>query len=100
MAHRKLVAIVTALMLTVGAQGAQAAYTLSHLTQIEQFVLNGEWQRLRAFLTANPHLLEGDSPLAAQLRQFLIGTAGGTIATIRPAAMPSLDALAAAKDSY
>jgi hypothetical protein len=100
MANRKLVAIITALMLTVGGQGAQAAYTLSHLAQMEQFILNGQWERLRAFLTANPNLLEGDSALAAQLRRFLLGTAGGTIATITPAAMPSLEALAAAKDSY
>ncbi len=100
MANGKLVAIVTALMLTVGGQGAQAAFSLSQLVQIEQLIVTGQWDRLRAFLTANPALLEGDDPLATELRRFLAEVASGTIASITPASLPSLDALAAARDSY
>lgn len=100
MANGKLVAIVTALMLTMGGQGAQAAFSLSQLVQIEQFILTGKWAELRAYLAANPALLDGADPLAAELRRFLSDTAGGTIASITPAALPGLDTLAAAKDSY
>lgn len=100
MANGKLVAIVTALMLTVGGQGAQAAASFSQLVQIEQFILMGKWAELRAYLAANPSLLAGNDALGAELRRFLADTAGGTIATIRPAALPGLDTVAAAKDSY
>lgn len=100
MANRKLVAIVTALMLSVGGQGAHAAYTLNHLVQIEHLIVAGQWEQLRAFLAANPFLLEGDGALATELRRFLTESAGGTIASIVPAALPRLATVAAAKDSY
>lgn len=100
MANGKLVAIVTALMLTMGGQGAHAAYTRSHLEQIEQFIVNGQWDRLRAYLVTNPALLGGNDVLAAALRKFLADTNGGTIASIPVSSLPDLDTVAAARDSY
>lgn len=103
MANQRLVAIVTALLLaTNGGQPAFAAYTFSQLEIIEQFILNGQWDLLMAFINENPELLQGNDALASELRVFVDAVeASGTISTITPpAVIPKLEVVETAKDSY
>ena len=102
MASKRMIVIVTALILSAGVVPSQAAYTLSQLEQIEQFILNGQWALLKAYLDANPDLLDGSDALAVELRDFVRTVAAtGTIPTILPpATVPDLKLVAAARDSY
>jgi hypothetical protein len=66
----KLLSLVTVFMLAVGTSGAYAAYTLSDLQVIEQYLLENNVAALSAYVEANPGLLDGDDQLATALRQF------------------------------
>jgi len=103
MANKRLLAIVTALMLaTGGGQMALGAYTFSQLEIIEQFILNGEWDLLKAFIDENPELLQGNDALANELRSFVIAVEeSGTISTITtPPVVPDIIVVETVKDSY
>ena len=75
----RLMAVVTALMLVGGGQSAQAAYTLAQLQVIEALILNQDCAGLWTYLSENPEILEGDDPLAQELRNFMAGVSGGLI---------------------
>lgn len=66
----KLITIVTALLLMSG-QGAFAEYSLAQLQEIERYILTKNTAALLLLLQANPELLIGDDPLAAELRAFM-----------------------------
>ena len=102
MAKGRLLAIITALMLSAGIHNAQATYNFSQLEQIEQFIVNGEWELLLNYLEANPEVLEGVDALAVELREFVAQVeTGGVISIISaPAAVPDLSVVEEAKDSY
>jgi len=72
MPNTRLLAVVTAVMLSAGTPAAQAAYTFYDLQRIEKLILNREWNELRAYIEANPKLLRGTNPLANELRAFFV----------------------------
>ncbi len=49
-----------------------AAYTLAQLQIIEALILEGNLSGLRVFLLNNPGILEGNDPLAVELRDFML----------------------------
>jgi hypothetical protein len=75
MANRKLLAIITVLMLAGGALPSHAQYTLSQLNQIENMINTRNWPALRDFVAANPGILDGESALASALKDFMDASA-------------------------
>lgn len=71
MRKSRLIAILTAAMLLGGTPSVHAAYTLAQLQVIEAMILQGNLSGLRLFLRNNPGILEGDDPLAVELREFM-----------------------------
>ncbi len=92
----RLMAVVTALMLVAGAQSGQAAYSLAQLEEIEKLIVRKDCSGLWSFLAANPGILDGNDPLAVELRQFMSGVNGGLIdcVSVGPGIAPSVDDLA------
>ncbi|MEL7345890.1 MAG: hypothetical protein AAFN59_13720 [Pseudomonadota bacterium] len=72
MRRSRLLAVLTAILMLGAAPSAQAAYTLAQLQVIETLLLDGNLTALRQFLENNPGILDGDDPLAIELREFLI----------------------------
>jgi len=70
MANKKLVAVVAALMLSLGSGASQAAYTEGQLIEIERLVQGERWSDLQDYIDANPDLLVGENPLSGELRRF------------------------------
>lgn len=97
MANQRLLAVVTALLLTAGAQDARAAYTLDQLEQIEQFILGEQWSELGAFINENRELLDGDDVLAQSLRAFVDDAADGVINQL--SSLPSRDTISEARQA-
>lgn len=75
----RLLAVLTAFMVVAGADRAGAAYTLAQLVEIERFITGRDCGGLWQYLHENPELLEGDDPLAQELRNFNSGIEGGLI---------------------
>lgn len=71
MAHQRLLAIITSLLLVSAAPPAQARYNLEQLILIEHLVLAKDWAQLFTYLQQHPYILEGDGPLAATLNIFM-----------------------------
>jgi len=82
MPNPRLLAVVTALMLSAGTPAAHASYTLTDLQRIEQLILDREWNELRAYIASKPDLARGDDPLASELRTFLETSRDGFLAQI------------------
>ena len=78
----KLIAIVTALTCLAGAQGAYAAATAEQLAEIEDLIVTRNCGGLRSYLEQYPALLEGDDPLAEELRNFANGLDSGIISCL------------------
>ena len=79
MPNPRLMAVVTVLLLVAGPQAGQARYTLAQLQVIEQFILARDCAGLEAYLIQNREILEGDDPLAVELRNFMAGVSSGLI---------------------
>ena len=71
MPNPRLLAVVTALIMAASAPAAQATYSLTDLQTIEQLVVNRNWNALRAYIDAHPELLDGNDPLAVELRTYV-----------------------------
>jgi len=78
----RLIAIVTALMFLTGGNAANAAYTLEQLRQIDDLISSKDCAALWNYLIDNPELLQGDDPLAVELRQFVIEVEKGLISCL------------------
>jgi len=102
MANRRLLSVVTALLLIAGSgQTALGAYTRSDLEQIERMITTQRWGVLKAYLDQHPDLLLGEHSLARELRHFSAAVdASGPSRFIFPQDLPSIDIIAAATDSY
>lgn len=72
MPDSRLIAVITALMLSAGASPAHADFSLEELQLIEQLVLSKDTAALGRLLSTNPNLIRGDDPLARELRGFSI----------------------------
>jgi hypothetical protein len=70
---RKVAITVSAMILAaqLGSPIAAQEPSLQHLTQIAALLTENDIDGLRAYLEANPDLLEGDSQLAILLRRFM-----------------------------
>lgn len=79
MANGRLLAILTAVIMFAPGPGANAAFTLAELRRIEGLIISQDCGALLGYLQANPSLLEGDDPLAVELRNFNSGIRGGII---------------------
>jgi hypothetical protein len=90
MPSNKLIAIVTALTCLAGAQGAYAAASAEQLAAIEDLIVSRNCGGLRSYLERNPVLLEGDDPLAEELRNFANGIDSGLISCLSFRSGPAL----------
>ncbi len=105
MASKRLLAVVTALILAGAGLASPAGVTLSHLEQIEQFIVNEDWALLSAYLEQHPELLDGDTPLAVELQAFVRAVdeavaTGTTISALSTTGIPDIDVVEAMIDSY
>ena len=62
--------LLTAITIAFLSHGANAAYTLSDLKQIEAFVESRNWSALHEYLLTNPEILSGSDQLALEAREF------------------------------
>jgi hypothetical protein len=90
MPSQKLIAVITALTCLAGAHGAYAAASAEQLAQIEELIIARDCAGLRAYLVENPALLEGDDPLAGELRDFASGIDSGLISCLSYRSSPEL----------
>lgn len=70
MANKRLLAIVTMMILVGSTGGSRSEPTLQDLFTIDKLIEEGDWRALYSFVDANPRLTDGDSPLAAELQSF------------------------------
>jgi hypothetical protein len=90
MPSNKLIAIVTALTCLAGARGTYAAATVEQLTAIEDLIVSRDCGGLRSYLDQYPDLLEGDDPLAEELRNFASGINSGLISCLAFRSSPTV----------
>ena len=79
MASPRLLAVLTTFMMVASMGGANAAFTRAQLQDVERLILSKDCGSLLSYLVENPALLEGDDPLAAELRNFSQGVQSGLI---------------------
>ena len=91
----RLMAVVTALMLVASAKSGQAGYNLAQLRQIETLISSKDCGGLLSYLESNPGIVEGNDPLALELRNFMFGVRGGLIecVSVGPGLAPTLNDL-------
>jgi hypothetical protein len=76
--RRKVLVTVTAMMLAAQLGSPLSAEpTTEQLGAIAGYLEENDVQGLRDYLALHPELAEGDTPLAALLRRFLVESAGG-----------------------
>lgn len=79
MFHPRLIAVVTALVL-LGATGpGRADYSLGQLQAIEGLISSRNCEGLWLFVKSNPGIVDGDDPLANELRVFVTATERGQL---------------------
>jgi hypothetical protein len=75
----RLLAVVTAMLMIAGAAGGQQGASLGDLERIESFIQSKDCGGLWSFVTTQPGLLEGNDPLARELRVFVASTERGLL---------------------
>lgn len=79
MPHPKLLAVITALLFLGQAAGVRADFTLDQLREIDRLVTAKDTAALGFYLRTNPQILQGDDPLARELRRFMECVASGRL---------------------
>ncbi|SIO57163.1 hypothetical protein SAMN05444722_3692 [Rhodovulum sp. ES.010] len=79
MPDRRLVAIVTGLMLVMGGLGAGAEPTLQQLRTIDSLLTRNDTAGLLDYLLENPQVMAGDDELGRELRQFVSDASNGRL---------------------
>ncbi|MDD9921783.1 MAG: hypothetical protein OXQ92_05815 [Boseongicola sp.] len=79
MAERRLIAIITAMLLVPNSATAQESATIDQLRQIEEMVTNRAWRQLYDYLSANPRIVSGNGPLATELCGFVTDVERGNL---------------------
>lgn len=82
MPNNRMLAVLTALILTGGAPPASGAASLEQLLQIERLVLSNDCGALYSYLTANPSVLTGDDALSTEFRNFVSRVDRGLISCL------------------
>jgi hypothetical protein len=75
----RLIAAMTAHVLLATAQQGQAAYTLDQLQQIDTLISQRNCEGLWLYVKSNPAILDGDDPLASELRVFVAASERGQL---------------------
>jgi hypothetical protein len=75
----RLLAVVTAMIMIAGAARGQQGASLGDLERIEGFIQSKDCGGLWSFVTTQPGLLEGNDPLARELRVFVASTERGLL---------------------
>ena len=75
----RLLAVVTAMLMIAGAARGQQGASLGDLERIEGFIQSKDCGGLWSFVTAQPGLLQGNDPLARELRVFVASTERGLL---------------------
>jgi hypothetical protein len=88
MANRKILAIITALVMLGGPASSQQAASISELRQIEQLVAKQRWAELYNLIMAKPALTQGNDPLSLELRDFVRQVSLGRVAGLAPYTRP------------
>ncbi len=89
MANKNLVAIVT-MMILIGSSGhAQTEPSIQDLLTIDKLIEDGDWRALYTFVSANPRLTTGTSPLAQELQAFKDDVESGQLNTFDAAPAPA-----------
>ncbi|SFC23691.1 hypothetical protein [Tropicimonas isoalkanivorans] len=70
MPDKRLVAVVTALMMSALAPGADAEATLEQLETIDRLLSANDTRALWAYMQQYPELLSGEDELSLELRKF------------------------------
>lgn len=79
MFHPRLIAVVTALVLLTTAVPVRAGYTLDQLQDIESLISSRNCEGLWLFVKSNPEIMQGNDPLANELRVFVAATERGQL---------------------
>lgn len=79
MAERRLIAIITAMLLVSDSANAQEGTTIDQLRLIEDLVINRSWRPLYEYLSENPQIVAGSSPLARELCGFVTDVERGDL---------------------
>jgi hypothetical protein len=79
MFHPKLIAVITAMALLGAAGPGRAEYTLAQLQAIEGLIASRNCEGLWLFVKTNPGLVDGEDPLATELRVFVTATERGQL---------------------
>lgn len=88
MPSRRLVAILTALLMLGTGSRALAAYSLDQLKEIEKLVMSRDTAALGAYLDAHPDITAGSDPLATELRNFKTCADDGGLSCFDAAKLP------------
>lgn len=77
--RRRILVTASAMMLAtqLGTPAAAAEPTTEELSTISNLLETNDVEGLRGYLAEHPDLAEGDTPLAALLRRFLVESVGG-----------------------
>jgi hypothetical protein len=79
MPYKKLLAVVTMMMITGTKADAQQVVTIDELRQIESLIGQKDCGALFSFLVANPHTTAGQDALARELRGFVQNVNSGSL---------------------
>ncbi|MBF9031732.1 hypothetical protein HKCCE3408_15130 [Rhodobacterales bacterium HKCCE3408] len=83
----RLMGILAILLVVSGNPEAQAAYTRQDLEMLQMYIETEQWLNLNEYLSLHPELLEGNSLLAQELREYertCNGSGGGFIGCVLP----------------
>lgn len=92
--HRLLKVSLSAALISAKLTGAaQAAYSPEQFATLERLIEAGSWVDLRAYLIANPELLQFGDAISSELQRFLLQTSDlYTSLTFTPDMFPDLTA--------
>ncbi len=79
MPYKKLLTIITMMVLTGSKAGAQEFVSVDELRQLEALITQKDCGALYSFLAANPHTISGQDALARELQVFVRDVQGGNL---------------------
>lgn len=77
MQNRRLLTIVTMMILAGGPSPAQQIVTIDELRIIERLIIQKDCLQLYNYLVTNPHTIQGSDPLAVELQTFVVDVRRG-----------------------
>ena len=84
MANRKILAIITALVMVGTSASSQQTTSIGELRYIEELVSTERWAELYSLILRYPRLTQGTDPLSLELRDFMRQVSLGRVAGLAP----------------